>query len=182
MVEPGWDIRCPNCEKISAHTKQTTTFTCDHCAAEFFLRGHMCPSCYSHSSQERGICESCGEALSRLCSHCGRANWPGHPSCYNCGQSLDFFDSLTERHSPSSTADRLNAQMLQAKTLKTIEDVNSQRRMSELQTIEAVRLKKIEIQQIEQEKKDRWLFILAGSVLFIFLLALVIYALFAFII
>ena len=181
MVEPAWDIRCPNCAKISKLTKPATTFTCDHCAGESFLRGHLCPGCYAYTSQERGICESCGEALSRLCSHCGRANWPGHPSCYNCGQSLDIFDSLTERHSPTSTADRLNAQMRQAKTLKTIEDIDSQRRMSELQAIEEVRQKKFKMQQIEQERKDRWLFILAGSVLFIFILALVIYALFVFI-
>ena len=178
MVETGWDIRCPNCAKISEQTKQAATFTCDHCASEFHLRGHMCPVCYTYTSHERATCENCGEALSRLCSHCGRANWPGHPNCTNCGQSLDFFLTISERHSPTSTADRLNAQMLQAKTLKTIEDINSQRRMSDLQAIEDVRQKKIKMQQLEQERKDRSLFIISGSVLIIFILALAIYALF----
>ncbi len=90
---------------------------------------------------------------------------------------MDFFTTVAGRHSPTATADRLQAQMHQAKTIRTIDAVSSSIRMEELNLIEEVRKSNIREQEKRRKQKDRQLLIAAGIGLLLFILAIVIFSL-----
>jgi hypothetical protein len=90
---------------------------------------------------------------------------------------LDFFTTVAGRHSPTATADRLQAQMHQAKTIRIIDAVASRKRMEELNLIEDVRKSNIREQEKKRKQKDRQLLIAAGVGLLLFILAIVTFSL-----
>ena len=168
---------CPSCGAVSDPPAEANAFTCQACRQEFVLSGHYCSECSEYSEENRVSCKNCGKILMSSCTRCGRENWSGRLNCHYCGQSLDFFTTDAGRHSPTATADRLQAQMHQAKTIRTIDAVASFKRMEELNSIEEVRKSKIREQEKSRKQRDRQLLIGAAVVLFLFILAIVIFSL-----
>ncbi len=168
---------CPSCGVVGDQPADVNVFTCQSCRQQFVLSGHYCPECSEFTEENRVSCHNCGEILMHSCPRCGRENWSGRHICHYCGQTLDFFTTVASRHSPSATADRLQAQMHQAKIIRAIDDVASRKRMEELNLIEEVRKSKIREQEIKRKQGDRRLLIAAGVGLLLFILAIVFFSL-----
>ena len=169
--------KCPSCGEMSIQDTAADEFTCNSCKQVYKLSGHYCPDCFEYNEENRVSCANCGEVLIRSCPQCGRSNWSGRFSCRYCGQALDLFTTVAERYSPTATAERLQAQMQQAKTIRTIDDVASSSTMDELNLAEEVRRNKLWDQEGRRQQRDRQLVVAAAVVLLLFLLALVIFSL-----
>ena len=113
----------------------------------------------------------------RSCSLCGRANWSGRLSCSYCGQELDFFTIVSERYSPTSTAERLQDQMRQTKAIRAIDDAASSSNMEELNLAEQVRMNEVWNQEKRIQRRDRQLIAAAVALLLLFLIAIVVFSL-----
>ncbi len=172
-----FEFKCPACGVVGNQPSEANEFTCQACRKLFVLSGHYCPNCSEYSEENRVSCINCGEVLMRSCPRCGRENWSGRLNCHYCEQSLDFFKTVAGRHSPTATADRLQAQMHQSKTIRTIDAVASRKRMEELNLIEEVRKSNIREQEKKRKQGDRQLLIVAGVGLLLFILAIVIFSL-----
>ncbi|GMQ78546.1 MAG: hypothetical protein BMS9Abin02_1064 [Anaerolineae bacterium] len=170
-------FKCPSCGVVGDQPAEANEVTCQACRQLFMLSGHYCPDCSEYSEKNQVSCTNCGEILMRSCPRCGRENWSGRLNCHYCGQSLDFFTTVAGRHSPTATADRLQAQMQQAKTIRAIDDVASGKRMEELNLIEEVRKSQIREQENKRKQRDRQLLIAAAVGLLLFILVIVIFSL-----
>ena len=169
--------KCPSCGELNSQNTAADEFTCSACEQVFKLSGHYCPDCFEYSAENRVNCVNCGELLSRTCAQCGRVNWSGRLGCRYCGQPLDLLSTVSKRHGPTATADRLQAQMQQAKTMRTIDEAASRGRMEELEAAEQVRKNQLWAQELRRRQRDRQLLFFAATVLLLFVVAIIIFSL-----
>lgn len=169
--------KCPSCGDLNNVVTAADEFICDSCDMVVKLSGHYCPECFEYSGENRASCTYCEGVLMRSCSLCGRANWSGRLSCSYCGQELDFFTIVSERYSPTSTAERLQDQMRQTKAIRAIDDAASSSNMEELNLAEQVRMNEVWNQEKRIQRRDRQLIAAAVALLLLFLIAIVIFSL-----
>ena len=174
---PTPKFKCPSCGELNSQVAAADEFSCQSCNQLFKLSGHYCPECFEYSEENRASCANCGEILIRSCPKCGRENWSGRHNCRYCGQSLDLFTTVADRYSTTAPADRFQARMQRAKTIRTIDEVASSSRMEELNLAEEVRRSGVMDQERRSRQRDRQLLIAAGAVLLLFLLAIIIFSL-----
>ncbi len=145
-------IPCPHCSNPINIAEHGDSIHCPTCQNDFILAGHTCPNCYHYHDTATAVCHQCGQGINRACRHCHTPNWAGDEQCQNCGESLDIFE-LMYTHTKSATTDRLHKQMSEAQAFKKIEAEASEKRMAELQAIEAER--QIKLQQRLQKKAQQ---------------------------
>lgn len=174
MIGDGTEFICPSCgSSDSLENHKTAFFVCRSCDSRYILKDHLCPSCFAFSPEARAACTVCGSVLSQQCPQCGQSNWPASPNCLSCGHSLDLLSIIAERYSPDSTARRYATQMHAAKTIKAIEGISSQKRMSDLEMIERARIQRVDRRLVDRKKRDRQLYIISGIILALFVLTLI---------
>lgn len=169
-------VMCPSCESPITVQIDNQYIQCLVCDGEFELRGHLCPACLTYHVESEGVCQNCGNSLVRICRSCLVTNWSGAETCVRCGQPIDIVNTVAES-SAQSTADRLNDQMGQAKSLKEKETRDSNKRMAELMAIEEARQAEIRQRLERQKNQERQLLLVVFSAVVIFLLVLIIFAL-----
>ena len=168
---------CPSCGELKSHETAADFFTCSSCEKVVKLSGHYCPNCFEYTEDNRASCANCSEILIRSCPQCGQTNWSGRLVCHYCGWALDLFTTASKRNSPTATADRLQAQMRQAITIRAIDDVASRRNMAELNEAEQVRRHDLRNQQKRRQRRDRQLIVAAAALMLLFVIAIVAFSL-----
>ena len=172
------DAQCPSCSSTVILGGQDKELNCTVCGSHFPLIGHLCPTCLTYHQEDEGICSHCGAAMVVICRHCHTANWSGLESCTECGESIDIISAVAA-HTSQSTAARLNSQMEEAQALKQIEKNASNKRMAELMAIEEARQAEIKQRLANQKEQERKLMIVMFSAVVLFIVALLIFALFS---
>ena len=165
-------IPCPDCSRpidITGHDEEIHCHACEH---DFVLPGHTCPNCYHFHDTKTALCEQCGESINRACRHCYTSNWGGDDQCRECGQPLDIFE-LMSTHSEKATAERLQRQMAEAPSFKKAEEEASQKRMEELQAIEAERQANLRRNMQKRRQQERVMLAVTFGILFIILIIVV---------
>lgn len=172
------EIHCPSCGSAIDDVDQGAEIVCGVCNGRFMLAGHLCPSCEVYHEEEQTICDSCGTPLIRLCRKCQAVNWTGDSHCIQCGESIDLLSQL-ESKSRRSTVDRLDTQMVAAKELNEAESAASDRRMAELMAIEEARQAELRHQRARRIQQERNMLIVVFAAVVLFLLVMILIALFA---
>ena len=176
------EINCPNClSAVDIRQRESGApadrlVNCEACQSQFLLHGHLCPRCGTYHRDEVDFCRNCGASLTRVCHKCSHVNWAGDEYCARCGDAMDIFEllSLQDRQ---ARQERLIQRREQIRRLRAVEEEASQKRLEELEAIEAARQEELRRRRAEQRRRDRMLLLatLGGAVVFI--LFVIIYAL-----
>jgi hypothetical protein len=132
------ELPCTHCQGAGLELHAAGEAQCRYCGTLNALAGVICPRCETVNEPEADVCAGCRQGLVRRCPVCDLANWSGAEHCANCGRALDTVSVLGNRLA-STHADRLNALARDATALKAREAEDSQRRLAELNAIEARR-------------------------------------------
>lgn len=174
------EVSCPNCQNPIDVRAHGVHITCDACSSHFILNGHMCPQCHSYHREEKSFCAHCGAALTRVCLRCKSSNWAGEEFCAHCGEPLDIFEllSLQQRDARQKMLEQRRHEI---RHLRQEEELASNRRMEELQAIEAERQALLRQRLAVQRRQQRKLLMLAFGAVALFILVLFVYAFVSFV-
>jgi hypothetical protein len=171
---PLSELPCTHCQGAGLELHAAGEAQCRFCGTLNAVDGVICPRCETINALEAIACAACRHGLVRRCPACATANWSGAELCANCGRALDTMSALGARLS-SSHADRLNELARDAAALKTREEEDSQRRLAELNAIEARRQALLSESRRRRDQQQRaWLVVLSLVVLSVVGLAAVI--------
>jgi ribosomal protein L40E len=132
------EVLCTNCQGAGLELDGESQAVCRFCGTANAVAGVLCVQCDFVNTAAAETCEGCRQALWRTCLSCGARNWSGAESCRNCRQPLDVTTRAGTR-AGTTTAGRLEAQSREASAYKVIQAAGSQRRMADLEAIEARR-------------------------------------------
>lgn len=133
------ELLCEHCQGAGLEPRAPSAALCRFCGTLNELAGLVCPDCeWVNADFEAEACARCRRGLRRQCPGCSAANWSGADHCAACGRSLDAVAVLGARLAGDS-ARRLNALAREAGAIKAREAEASQRRLAQLEAIEARR-------------------------------------------
>ncbi|MEP7357698.1 MAG: hypothetical protein ABI847_10695 [Anaerolineales bacterium] len=155
------DVLCAHCQGAGLEMENESQAVCRFCGTPNAVAGVLCARCEFINSAAAENCAGCGQALWRRCPACGTRNWAGADDCRECAQPLDV-TTRTGTRASQTTAGRLGAQAREARTFKAIEAADSQRRMAELEAIEARRQAGLREAQQRRDAQQRVMLISVG--------------------
>ncbi len=129
---------CSNCEGAGLELQVDGRVVCRYCGAPNLLDAVICPHCEQVNAAQDESCSNCRQSLQRACPDCGQRNWSGLDRCGQCGRHLDAVALLSTRWG-TDPATRLNELRDGVAHIKQLEERGSQRRMAELDGLEARR-------------------------------------------
>jgi len=129
------DTLCTNCQSAGLDLETEASAICRYCGTVNTVAGILCPHCEAINPTGTEFCEVCHQTLVRRCPNCNTPNWAGAELCMRCQSPLDTMAALGARYR-TDTAGRLRAQRHDAASIKAKENVDSERRMAEMNAME----------------------------------------------
>ena len=154
------EIACPNClSPIELeHHKHGNTVRCQACHSNYLLEGHLCHHCHAYYKQEVDVCGQCGTHMMRICGKCKTSNWAGEEYCKSCGVSMDLISASIQRYHEESAQFR-EAKLKQVRELRAQQEVESAKRLAELDRMERERKARL-LQREKEKQKQQWMLII----------------------
>lgn len=162
------ELPCTHCQGAGLELHGPYQAQCRYCGTPNTISGVVCPRCEEINPPQAEACAACQQGLVRRCPDCATANWSGADHCAQCGRALDTMSVLGARLA-TSYADRLHAQGREAAAIKAREAEDSERRMGELQAIEARRQAALAEARRRRDQQQRALVVVVSVVVLAFL-------------
>lgn len=154
-------LTCTNCEGAGLELQADGGVVCRYCGAPNLLDAVICPHCEQVNAAGADTCSNCRRSLQRACPDCGRLNWTGLDRCSQCGRHLDAVALLSTRWGTDPAA-RLNELRDGVAHIKRLEELGSQRRLADLDGLEAQRRSALAVAQARQAARQRRLMLWLG--------------------
>src|SRR5438034_1255601 len=129
------DTLCSNCRAAGLDLETESSAICRYCGTVNQINGVICPHCENINPLGAEVCEACHQTLVRRCPNCSTPNWAGAENCIRCQAPLDTMAALGARYR-TDTAGRLREQRHDAASIKAKENVDSARRLAEMNAME----------------------------------------------
>ena len=166
------EVLCTHCQGAGLELESESRAVCRFCGTANAVAGVVCAHCDFVNAAAAETCEGCRQALWRTCPSCGARNWAGADACRACQQPLDV-TTRTGTRAGATTASRLAAQARDARALKAVESAGSQRRMADLEAIEARRQANLREAQVRRDAQQRVMWISLSLLVATFVLVVV---------
>jgi hypothetical protein len=167
------ELACHNCQGHGLDANGPSEAACRFCGAVNPVAGLICPRCDFVNQSSDTACANCRQSLTRRCPDCSTANWSGAEQCVNCGRALDAVALISTRFGVDPAA-RLNQQARESAALKSLEAVDSQRRMGELEAIEQRRQALLTAARRRRDGQQRLMGLGLALLVIVFIVAVVV--------
>ncbi len=167
-------MRCPVCGESITLSDIPTSVLCPGCETQLSLRDRLCPHCGTYHSRPESACQRCGLSMRVRCPNCERDNWQGDDVCQTCGTPIDTLSHITKR---LNTADRLRAQMADARHVKAEADAAAEARMRRMLAEERAFREDLQRRKAAQQEQERKMLTIVLVVSGILIFALLLYTL-----
>jgi hypothetical protein len=156
-------LLCAHCEGAGLELHPGGQVLCRYCGTVNVLDGVVCARCEHTNPAGAQHCGNCRQSLEQPCPTCGTRNWAGAETCRACAASLDPVTLLSNRLGVDP-AHRFNEQQRRSRGLKEQEAEAGDRRLAELNALEARRQVSLRASQQKQAAEQRVLLLGTGAI------------------